>query len=174
MEASTREPGRTLFFSLLLAVVVALPLGLAGCAGGAVGNDPLPRLVPEGPIPILRRTNAEVGGPASAGLYVITSQRGLNNAGLLRPDQYEVDFQTEMVLLYAVGDQRKRGYWAMIRSIDARDGQYRVRVRYNTPGGVPADGRYRPFSIVVIPRSDITEARPILLTSKGAPTPVDY
>lgn len=152
-------------------LLIVMTLGLTGCV--TTGSRQA-KLIPEGPVPILRTYNSEVGGPAHAGLYVINSQRGLMNAGLMRPDRIDVDFSTEIVLLYAMGEQEYRGYWTTIRAVSARDGAYVAQCRYNSPGGVPAKGRYRPFAVAIVPYSDITTARPSVLRSVGAPKPVNY
>ncbi|QDU70275.1 hypothetical protein [Mucisphaera calidilacus] len=155
----------------VLILLMVTCLTLAGCASG---SEKRTKLIPKGPIPVVRTYNSEVGGPAHQGLYVINSSRGLANAGLIRPDRIEVDFDTEMLILYAMGDKDRRGFWAMIESVFARDGVYVVNTRYNSPGGVPAQGRYRPFAVAVIPRSDITTARPVVRLTTGAPKPVSY
>ncbi|MEQ9453895.1 MAG: hypothetical protein RLN76_04795 [Phycisphaeraceae bacterium] len=158
-------------FVLLLSA--SLMILVAGCAGGPSSYQQ-PKIIPEGAVPILRQHVGEVGGPAFPGLYVIRTQRGFDNAGLVRPDRFQVDFASDMVLLFAVGNVSERGHWARIESVLAKDGEYVVRCRYNSPGGVPAQGRYRPFAMVVVPRSDITEARPVLLRSRGLQPPGGY
>jgi len=69
----------------------------------------------------------------------------------------DVDFETEMVLLVAMGQQRTGGYAIEITAVTPT--QDRVRVALKTkepaPGGITIQALTAPFHMVAVPRSEL-------------------
>ena len=105
-------------------------------------------------------------------VILITTREQLDRTGSETLAKVEIDFNTQSLVVLALGEEPTAGYWARITGIQRKGSELYVQGLANKPEGEAAAVLTYPIDAVIVPRQDgITEISPEIEAVTGQTPP---
>lgn len=155
---------------MLTATAVLSAMMLAGCASDQ-GMDPAAKLGSTEPVSISEKIMGSDPGFDEPGVFVAKSVDDLIAMGSLDLVGKDIDFNTSMVLVVALGEQPSGGYWVTIEAVQRKDQTLYVQGVANAPAPdqMTTQQMTYPYAAAVLPRMEVTQIMPEIESVVGMP-----
>lgn len=159
-------------------VSAIVPLLAAALLVGCAAPEPTAEAPPPGidpdtiePVHVVEQLHGNDPALAEARLELIESPEGFDALGTdLALSPADVDFETQNVLVFALGEQPTGGYWVQITGAQRVDDTLWVQIVANAPDdeqAVTQELTY-PYAAAVIPRVDVARVAEDIEQVRGA------
>ncbi len=162
--------------TLMLTVIVCLlAVGMTGCGKVTVVNsnqDDAQAVTAASTLSIQQQITGQSMALKLPNVFLINSEEQINGTRSRQLKQLNVDFNTQSVVLIALGEQKTGGYWVKITGIQPGDnGDAYVQATVNKPakGDMTTQALTYPFAAIVtgkitgnvIPEIESVEGQPM-------------
>ncbi len=141
-------------FKLCALFAAGAAILLVGCQSGIGGRTT--------PVPILHHSQADDAGFQHATVELINSWDELNAMGSTALNDIQVDFDSQSLVVLALGEQTTGGWFAQITGVQERGSELYVQGFAYPPSGdaVTTQAMSYPIAATIIPKSKATMIHP--------------
>ena len=159
----------------------ALPLALAaflvvGCQSGPTQPQAAgPAQQPAEPVAVVEQILGDDAALTIGGVILVDSQQQLDDIGVTRLDQLNIDFDRHQVVILSLGECPTGGFWGHIDGVQRVGDVLYVQARVNQPGDDQAvtQAITHPFAAAVIERTAARTAYSDPEQVEGQPHPAE-
>lgn len=147
---------------------------VGGCASKPKATDASESTGPT-PLAIAELIHGDISGLDEPGVFLITSQDELQSYGSATLAALKVDFQTQALVLLALGKQPTGGYWARISDVVQLGDTLAVTGKANRPAAdqIVPQVLTTPYCVAVIPKPAATRVRSDIASVIGEAPPAE-
>ena len=151
-------------------VCVLAALLVAGCQKNQTITSQATWAEPTQPVTILRDLHGNDTGFTQPGVFIIDSRKALEESGSVQLSELNINFDSEMAVVLALGEQNTTGYWARITGMQiGKSGALYVQGIANKPDNSAAATKSvtYPIDAVVVNKVSVPEVHPEIQSVVG-------